>query len=165
MRKKETKWIQIPLVSAKNFFDTLQKIATETEKTNQTFMKQWRGQVEQWRCFRFNVSHGLDKVGIEEYKQQSLISAAAATYIQDITTMGAVRMCVHNLRKKQCMYYSFLTTLTKKATKSEPRTDKPNAETGKKLLEEAKRREYDQKQSSQKFRENPSRSTSAETSK
>ena len=104
---------------AKNFAQSLQKQATETEKTNQTFMKQWRSQVEQWRCFRFNVSHGLDKVTIAEYTQQSLISAAAAAYLQEITTQASVRFCVKNLRAKQCMYHHFPTTAAvKKSAKS-----------------------------------------------
>ena len=88
----------------KNLIQTLQKEATETEATNQKFLGQWRNHVEQWRCFRFNVPHGLDKVSLAEYKEKPHISSATATYLEERGTIGAVRMCVNNLRTKECKW-------------------------------------------------------------
>lgn len=86
----------------KNLVQTLQKEATETESTNQQFLGRWRDHVEKDRCFRFNVEHGLENVGLAEFEQQDLIQAATSTYLKERGTKGKVRMCVENLRMKEC---------------------------------------------------------------
>ncbi|ERF69235.1 hypothetical protein EPUS_01192 [Endocarpon pusillum Z07020] len=66
----------------KHLLETLQKEASETESTNQKFLGRWRNHVEQGRCFRFNVDHGLDNVGLAEFEEQDLLRAATSTYLQ-----------------------------------------------------------------------------------
>ncbi|KAF2706977.1 FabD/lysophospholipase-like protein [Pleomassaria siparia CBS 279.74] len=85
----------------KNLIQTLQKEATETENTNQQFLGRWRNHVENDRCFRFNVEHGLENVGLAEFDQHDLIRAATSTYLKERGTKGKVRSCVENLRTKE----------------------------------------------------------------
>ena len=96
----------------KNLLETLQKEATETENTNQQFLGRWRDHVEKDRCFRLNVDHGLETVRLAEFEQQDLIQAATSTYLGERVTKGKVRMCVENLRMKECMYGAYLTKLS-----------------------------------------------------
>lgn len=86
----------------KNMIQTLQKEATETESTNQQWLGRWRNHVENNRCFRFNVEHGLERVGLAEFEQEDLIKAATRTYLDERGTKEKVRWCVENLRTKEC---------------------------------------------------------------
>jgi predicted acylesterase/phospholipase RssA len=86
----------------KNFLDTLRKEATETESTNQQWLSQWRAHVDQGRCFRFNVNHGLDAVGLAEFKEDRLIKQASLSYLEEMGTRVDIRTCVNNLRLKEC---------------------------------------------------------------
>ncbi|KAF2469234.1 phospholipase [Lindgomyces ingoldianus] len=88
----------------KNLLETLQKEATETESTNQQFLGRWRDHVEKDRCFRFNVDHGLENVRLAEFEEEDLIRAATSTYLKERVTKGKLRVCVENLRMKECMY-------------------------------------------------------------
>jgi predicted acylesterase/phospholipase RssA len=88
----------------KHLLETLQKEATETESTSEKFLARWRGHVEEGRCFRFNVHHGLEDVGLAEYTEEGLIRDATRTYLETRVTMGEVERCVKNLRMKECTY-------------------------------------------------------------
>jgi hypothetical protein len=54
------------------------------------------------RCFRFNVSNGLEDVTLAEYKQHETIRQATETYLEKRETMVRVVACAENLRKKEC---------------------------------------------------------------
>lgn len=86
----------------KHLLETLQKEATQTESTNQQFLGQWRELFDKGRCFRFNVVHGLEGVKLAEFEQRESMQAATAAYLDSRDTIAMVRMCVENLRKKQC---------------------------------------------------------------
>jgi predicted acylesterase/phospholipase RssA len=86
----------------KHLVQTLQKEATETEGTNQQFEARWREYMMSGRCFRFNVSNGLEDVTLAEYKQHELIRQATETYLEKRETMVRVVACAENLRKKEC---------------------------------------------------------------
>ncbi|PVH93692.1 FabD/lysophospholipase-like protein [Periconia macrospinosa] len=85
----------------KYFVETLAKEATETEATNQKWLGRWRDAVEKGRAFRFNVDHGLEGVGLAEWKEGDLLESTAATYLGKRGTIGDVRACVENLRAKE----------------------------------------------------------------
>lgn len=86
----------------KYFFETLRKEATETVATTKNWESRWREGIEQGRCFRFNVEHGLENVGLEEHKQAGEVMSASRTYLDERGTIGMVRKCVENLRMKEC---------------------------------------------------------------
>jgi predicted acylesterase/phospholipase RssA len=88
----------------KHLLETLQKEATETESTSEKFLARWRDHVEKGRCFRFNVHHGLENVGLAEFAQEESIRTATFTYLQKRGTIGEVKSCVDNLRMKECTY-------------------------------------------------------------
>ncbi|KAL8721873.1 MAG: hypothetical protein Q9181_007615 [Wetmoreana brouardii] len=80
---------------------TLKDIVTETESTAESFIDRWRQQHDQKRYFRFNVHQGLQRVGLEEYKEQGAIEAATYEYLRHIEQKSRVRDCIHNLKSKQ----------------------------------------------------------------
>ncbi|KAH3962123.1 hypothetical protein HBI25_217790 [Parastagonospora nodorum] len=87
--------------SLKHLVETLQKVATETEDTNQQFEARWREYMMSGRCFRFNVSNGLENIRLAEYEEKELIRQATMTYLEKRETIGRVVACAENLRKKE----------------------------------------------------------------
>lgn len=69
----------------KEVFGTLKAISIETEKTEQRFLKNSASFGLGGRYFRFNVSKGLNGVGLDECDQKSLgrITAASESYLED----------------------------------------------------------------------------------
>ena len=60
---------------------TLQRIATETERTANNFHRDHMDLSRAYQYYRFNVSQGLQNVGLEDSSQRALISAATRNYI------------------------------------------------------------------------------------
>jgi hypothetical protein len=87
----------------KSLVETLQKVATETEATNQQFEGRWREHINGPvpRFFRFNVTNGLENVRLAEFDEEDLIRVATLTYMQERNTIGKVTACVENLRQKE----------------------------------------------------------------
>lgn len=83
---------------------TLVRMATETEKTEARFISRWRRHHDLKRYFRFNVDHGLEDVGLEEYNQQGTMDAATDSYLDHTAQVARVRDCVLNLKQKQSVY-------------------------------------------------------------
>jgi hypothetical protein len=86
----------------KHLAETLRKEATETERTTEYFLSSWREHLDNNRCFRFDVGHGLEHVKLAEYQEEDLIKAATWTYLEGSYTTGKVRKCIENLRLKKC---------------------------------------------------------------
>ncbi|KAH7378467.1 hypothetical protein DE146DRAFT_749720 [Phaeosphaeria sp. MPI-PUGE-AT-0046c] len=108
--------------SMKHLIQTLQKEATETEATNQQFEARWREYMMNGRCFRFNVSNGLEDVKLAEYEEQELIRQATVTYLEKRETIGRVVACAENLRKKEYRPTSyFVKQMNDEATEPSPR--------------------------------------------
>lgn len=90
--------------SAMQFFSkTMVEIATETEKTAETFISHSRGLYGQGRYFRFNVQQGLQGVGLAEYKKQGDIEAATDRYLTSLDQKFRVRDCTLTLKQKQSL--------------------------------------------------------------
>ncbi|KAF2682694.1 hypothetical protein K458DRAFT_390614 [Lentithecium fluviatile CBS 122367] len=87
----------------KSLVETLEKVATKTEATNQQFEGRWRGYIYSPvpRCFRFNVTNGLESVRLAEFDEEDLIRAATLSYMKERNTMSKVTACVENLRQKE----------------------------------------------------------------
>ncbi|KAG5795043.1 hypothetical protein H9Q69_005886 [Fusarium xylarioides] len=83
------------------FVGTLAKMATDAEKTAEASMKRWRQQLDEGRYFRFNVNHGLQTVGMKEYKKTKEIQTATNKYLDSQVQSFWVQRCVDNLILKK----------------------------------------------------------------
>ncbi|KAF2135141.1 uncharacterized protein K452DRAFT_239881 [Aplosporella prunicola CBS 121167] len=90
--------------AAKFFLKALVQLATETEKTAEDFVQDWRQHFDQKRYFRFNVQQGLQDIGLEEYEKQGAIEAATDAYLSEIAQKFSLRDCASNLKQKQSVY-------------------------------------------------------------
>jgi hypothetical protein len=68
--------------SLKKIINGIQKIVTETEKTDNDFFRAHKAMVDQNRLYRFNVFHGLADVGLEESKEKEKIANTTQTYLE-----------------------------------------------------------------------------------
>ncbi|TQW04024.1 hypothetical protein IF2G_08338 [Cordyceps javanica] len=66
-------------------------MVTETEQTEARFIARWRQYYDLKRYFRFNVDHGLEGVGLDEYHQQGTMEAATESYLDHIAQITRVR--------------------------------------------------------------------------
>lgn len=82
---------------------TLKDLATDTQKTAEDFAKNHKADALAGRNFRFNVSHGLEDVGLEEYKEKSTIAAATKAYLSEPEVRDLVEKCAKALRDSTCM--------------------------------------------------------------
>ncbi|KAK3942068.1 hypothetical protein QBC46DRAFT_84908 [Diplogelasinospora grovesii] len=80
---------------------TLPAIVTETEETEGRFIARWRKLYDEKRYLRFNVDHGLEGVGLAEFKEQGTIDMATESYLDHQSQKFRVRDCVINLKQKQ----------------------------------------------------------------
>ena len=86
---------------------TLKEIATESEKTAETFAKSHRGLFSQARYFRFNVDQGLQKVGLEEYRKEGEIVSATIKYMESQHMQARTRDCSQAMKDKECTLQDF----------------------------------------------------------
>ncbi|PKS12989.1 hypothetical protein jhhlp_000330 [Lomentospora prolificans] len=80
---------------------TLVAMTTETEETEKKFIGRWRGHFDQGRYYRFNVEHGLQDIGLAEYKEQGSIEQATFDYLDHQDRVFRVRDCIENLKEKK----------------------------------------------------------------
>ncbi|SCV47035.1 related to calcium-independent phospholipase A2 [Fusarium fujikuroi] len=83
------------------FIGALAKMATDAEKVAEASIKRWRQHFEQGRYFRFNVDHGLQTVGMKEYRKKREIQAATDRYLDSQVQSFWVQRCVENLILKK----------------------------------------------------------------
>lgn len=76
-------------------YETLKKLATETETTARKFAARWH---DYGNYFRFNVQQGLQGVGLHEWEKQGVIEAATAEYLGQVEQKSLMRQCVMNLK-------------------------------------------------------------------
>ncbi|CVK94922.1 related to calcium-independent phospholipase A2 [Fusarium mangiferae] len=83
------------------FIGALAKMATDAEKIAEASIKRWRQHLEQGRYFRFNVDHGLQTVGMKEYRKKREIQTATDRYLDSQVQNFWVQKCVENLILKK----------------------------------------------------------------
>ena len=68
----------------KPLFDKLTEMATDTEKVAREFEEEmkYRYGIEQKVYFRFNVQHGLEQVGLEEWREMDRTKVATQDYLK-----------------------------------------------------------------------------------
>jgi hypothetical protein len=81
---------------------SLQKIATETEKTAEQFLRDKFRLDDTGRYYRFNVSRGLENIGLEDSKQMNVIIAATERYIDSQTVFKQIKACAYALSGRTC---------------------------------------------------------------
>lgn len=82
--------------SMPSVLQALKFIVTETENTANDFSENHERLHEEGRYLRLNVAHGLERVGLEEYKKLSLIHAATIRYCQLPSVRMALRQFAEN---------------------------------------------------------------------
>ncbi|CAM1503382.1 Fc.00g081580.m01.CDS01 [Cosmosporella sp. VM-42] len=80
---------------------TLTNLATETEKTAEQFRRDKSSLDDEGRYYRFNVSRGLEDVGLEESKKQREIAAATGRYVASQDVFRQMKACANGLARKQ----------------------------------------------------------------
>ncbi|KAK4983550.1 hypothetical protein LTR50_007158 [Elasticomyces elasticus] len=80
---------------------TLVEIATETEQTAERFRQDKTHLDDAGRYFRFNVTRGLEDVGLEESKKRKEIAAATRRYIGAQEVRKQMQACAKNVGGKE----------------------------------------------------------------
>lgn len=73
--------------------NSLRSIATETEKTAQSFARMYPHLGRTNRYFRFNVLHSLENIRLEQASQTAAIVAATRRYVQMESVILQMRLC------------------------------------------------------------------------
>ena len=81
---------------------TLKNIATETKKTTEFFHRTHLDFDDGNRYFRFNVSHGLEIIDLEDAAQKNKIMTATARYVALKSVMKQMKLCDNNLSTRKC---------------------------------------------------------------
>ncbi|KAJ3574877.1 hypothetical protein NPX13_g4219 [Xylaria arbuscula] len=90
----------------KEILDTVLAIATDTEKTAQDFHTRHSALDSENIYFRFNVSTGLEDVGLEESKKRAVIAAATRSYVAQQNVQNQLLGSVYPLltkNEKDCL--------------------------------------------------------------
>jgi hypothetical protein len=80
---------------------TLKEMATETERTAESFHKEHSELDDRNRYFRFNVLHGLENIGLEDAKSKGAIVAATRRYIGLQAVARQMELCAKNFNERQ----------------------------------------------------------------
>lgn len=81
---------------------TLAAIATETEQTAETFRQHKTHLDHAGQYYRFNVTNGLEDIGLEESKKKKEIAAATRRYIKSQEVYRQMQACANNVAGREC---------------------------------------------------------------
>ena len=81
---------------------TLIAIATETEQTAERFRRDKSLLDNTGRYYRFNVTRGLEDIGLEESKKSKEIAAATRRYIGSQEVFKQMQACADNVAGREC---------------------------------------------------------------
>ncbi|WEW56312.1 hypothetical protein PRK78_001755 [Emydomyces testavorans] len=74
--------------------EALKAIVLDSEAQSERFFKTRQSRVKEDRLFRFNVFHGLEGIGLEEYQEVARIAAATNSYLNLTDVRLRVETCV-----------------------------------------------------------------------
>lgn len=80
---------------------TLKDIATETEKTAESFQREHSDLDDSNRYFRFNVLHRLENIGLEAADKAKEIMAATRRYANSQDVFKKMRLCGHSITTRR----------------------------------------------------------------
>ena len=75
----------------------LADIVTQTERINADFDQENQAMVKAGLFFRFNVTHGLDGVGLQEHHRVDLIASATKLYLKNPENVRKLAACAGKL--------------------------------------------------------------------
>ena len=84
-------------------FNTLKRIALETETTAREFHQEHTDLDDSDCYFRFNVPDGLAEIGLEEVSEMSTIIDATQYYLEGEVVYKSLRKCAKALGIRECM--------------------------------------------------------------
>ncbi|KAK2736278.1 hypothetical protein FQN57_000808 [Myotisia sp. PD_48] len=80
---------------------TLARISTATEETAESFKRAHPDIDSSGRYFRFNVSNGLQEIGLEDASQKDQIGAVTRKYMESRDTIKLMQSCVSFMSEKE----------------------------------------------------------------
>jgi hypothetical protein len=82
---------------------SLVAIATDCQTTDEAFHRHHKNLAAEGRYFRFNVTRGLENIGLESAEKMGIIKTATRNYLSSEDTFGVIKGCAANLRARtQC---------------------------------------------------------------
>jgi hypothetical protein len=81
---------------------TLKEIATENSHVAAQFQTDWKDLDNSRRLFRFDVTHGLKEIGLEETDQWKLIETATRNYLEQQAVHQTLENCASILEECEC---------------------------------------------------------------
>ncbi|MCJ1310207.1 hypothetical protein MMC25_003869 [Agyrium rufum] len=84
-----------------NIGGTLVAIATDTEQTAENFRRDKIFLDNTNRYFRFNVSHGLEEIGLEESSKKKEVAAATGWYVESQDVFKQMQACAYNVAGRE----------------------------------------------------------------
>lgn len=80
----------------------LKALSTDTEATASVFQKHHSKLFANGHAFRFNVTAGLESVGLHEVKRWDDIAAATRAYIREEDIFVKLKKCASMLQEREC---------------------------------------------------------------
>jgi hypothetical protein len=84
----------------------LMAIATAAETTAEQFQRQNPSLVKKGIFFRFNVTQGLEGIGLEEANRLGDIEACTDRYCASASVIQRIESCVEILKRRECRLFS-----------------------------------------------------------
>lgn len=81
----------------------LRAIATDTEKTANIFERNHARIFSNGNAYRFNVTTGLQNIGLHEVKRWNEIEASSHLYIEQHESLSKLKKCSFKLRHRECI--------------------------------------------------------------
>jgi hypothetical protein len=79
--------------------NSMKSILTQTERTANDFYHANQEMATDKRLFRFNVTRGLEGIGLAEYKEIGAIVDATQSYLDQAETCEKLSTCIEKLTK------------------------------------------------------------------
>ncbi|CAK7210459.1 hypothetical protein SEUCBS140593_000831 [Sporothrix eucalyptigena] len=86
-----------PVLDENSLLAMLRRISLQTDQTAETFQRNNATLRAEGRYYRFNVTHGLERIGVEESSRRREVAAAARNYISSDTVFEMITRCVQSL--------------------------------------------------------------------
>lgn len=79
--------------------DALAKLVTSCKKDDERYQRGHRDAVDNGRFYRFNVTHGLAEVGLEEWDALEQIEASTNSYLSAEAVFRSFRQCASTMHE------------------------------------------------------------------
>lgn len=83
--------------SAIKIWRSLKELATDCERTNEEFQREWRKSHDEDRVFRFNVQHGMCDIKLDSFETKGQLQVATSEYLNETPQRRSLDQCVSRL--------------------------------------------------------------------